>query len=207
MSRRTAAEGGGAEGEDQEGAAGDDDGVADEVAGDVGVFEDLVHAVDGVGHREDVGECLQGRLHGVARGEQAAEQELGHQDGGHELDGLEFGGGEGRDEQAEGGAEERVQDGDEQQQPGGAGDVEAEDPDGEGRGEGRLDDRQQAEGQGVAADQVGLAEGMASRRSRVPEVRSRRVAMEVTRNIVIIGKMPRSEAPMLLKVSGRASKT
>ena len=49
-----------------------------------------------------------------------------------------------------------------------------------------------------------LPRGMASRRSRVPEVRSRRVAMEVTRNIVIIGKMPSSEAPMLSKVRGSA---
>ncbi|CAM5649880.1 hypothetical protein STENM223S_00876 [Streptomyces tendae] len=52
-----------------------------------------------------------------------------------------------------------------------------------------------------------LPRGMARRRSRVPEVRSRRVAMDVTRNIVISGKMPRSEAPMLSKVRGLPSKT
>ena len=34
----------------------------------------------------------------------------------------------------------------------------------------------------------------------MPEVRSRRVAIEVTRNIVISGKIPRSEAPMESKV-------
>ncbi|CAM5628104.1 hypothetical protein SVIOM74S_02161 [Streptomyces violarus] len=52
-----------------------------------------------------------------------------------------------------------------------------------------------------------LPRGMARRRSRVPEVRSRRVAMEVTRNIVISGKMPRRDAPMLSKVRGLPSKT
>lgn len=52
-----------------------------------------------------------------------------------------------------------------------------------------------------------LPRGMARRRSRVPEVRSRRVAMEVTRNIVMSGKMPSSEAPMLSKVPGLPSKT
>lgn len=52
-----------------------------------------------------------------------------------------------------------------------------------------------------------LPSGMARRRSRVPEVRSRRVAIEVTRNIVISGKMPRSEAPMESKVCGLPSKT
>ena len=41
----------------------------------------------------------------------------------------------------------------------------------------------------------------------MPEVRSRRVAMEVTRNIVISGKMPSREAPMESKVRGLPSKT
>jgi hypothetical protein len=48
---------------------------------------------------------------------------------------------------------------------------------------------------------------MARRRSRVPEVRSRRVAIDVTRNIVIRGKMPSRDAPMLSKVRGLPSKT
>lgn len=47
-----------------------------------------------------------------------------------------------------------------------------------------------------------LPSGMARRRSRVPEVRSRRVAMEVTRNMVMRGKIPRRDAPMLSKVCG-----
>ena len=103
-------------------------------------LEDLVHAVDGVGHGQDVGDGLQDGVHGVARGEEAAEEELGEDHRRHELDRLELGGREGRDEEAEGRAEQGVEEGDEQQQPGGAGDVEAQDPEGEAGGEGGLDD-------------------------------------------------------------------
>lgn len=77
FSRRTAAEGDRAEAEDQQGASRDHGDVADEVAGDLGVVEDLVHAVDGVRHGQDVRDRLQDRVHRLARGEQAAEQELG----------------------------------------------------------------------------------------------------------------------------------
>src|SRR5690606_8525191 len=70
-----------------------------------------------------------------------------------------FGGGEGRDEEAECGAEEGVEQGHQEEQPGAAGDVEAEEPDGEAGGEDGLDDRQGAEGEGVAGDEVALAEG------------------------------------------------
>ena len=101
----------------------------------VGVLEDFVHAVDGVGHGQDVGDGLQDGLHGVARGEEAAEQELREDHRGHELDRLELGGGEGRDEEAECGAEEGVEQGDQEQQPGRAGDVEVQEPDGEAGGE------------------------------------------------------------------------
>lgn len=150
-SRGAAAEGGRAEAEDEEGAACDDEGVADEVAGDLGMVEDLVHAVDGVRHGQGVGDRFEGGGHPVARGEESAEQQLGEDHGRHELDGLELGGGEGGDEEAEGGAEEGVEKGDQEEEPGGADDVEAEEPDGEAGGEGGLDDGEEAEGEGVAA--------------------------------------------------------
>lgn len=70
---------------------------------------------------------------------------------GDELDGLELGRGEGGDEQAEGRAEERVEQGHEQQQPRGADHVEAEDPEGDAGGEQGLDDGHGAEGERVAA--------------------------------------------------------
>ena len=83
-----------------------------------GVGEDLVHAVDGVRHGQDVGDRLQDGVHVVAGGEEAAEEELGEDHRRHELDRLELGGGEGRDEEAEGGAEQGVEEGDQEEQPG-----------------------------------------------------------------------------------------
>ena len=121
--------------------------------------EDLVHAVHRVGHGEDVGDGLQDGVHVGAGGEEAAEEELGEDHRRHELDGLELGGREGRDEEAEGGAEEGVEQGDQEEQPGGARDVQAQDPDRQACGQGRLDDREDAEGQGVAGDQVAFAQG------------------------------------------------
>jgi hypothetical protein len=65
----------------------------------------------------------------VERGvKQAAEEELGEDQRRHELDRLELGGREGRDEQAQGGAEQGVQEGHQEKEPGGARDVEAQDP-------------------------------------------------------------------------------
>src|SRR4051812_23502614 len=147
-----------AQSQDQQCAARHDQCVADEGRRHVRVPEDLVHAVDGVGHGEDVGDGLQDGVHVVAGGEEPAEKELGEDHGRHELDGLELGGREGRDEQAEGGAEEGVEQGDQQQEPGAAGDVEAEEPDGEAGREGGLDDREDAEGEGVAGDEVAFAQ-------------------------------------------------
>ena len=57
--------------------------------------------------------------HLVARHQQAAEQELRQHERRHELHGLELGGRERADEQTERHAEQRVQDGDDHQQPGG----------------------------------------------------------------------------------------
>jgi hypothetical protein len=52
-----------------------------------------------------------------------------------------------------------------------------------------------------------LAIGIDIRRSSVPVLRSRSIAIEVTRNIRISGKMPTSGAPMRSNVPGRPSNT
>lgn len=87
------------------------------MSGDLGVVEDLVHAVDGVRHRQDVRDRFEDGGHPVPGDEESAEQELGEDHGRHELDGLELGCREGGDEQAERRAEQGVEQGDQEQQP------------------------------------------------------------------------------------------
>src|SRR5699024_2443414 len=70
-----------------------------------------------------------------------------------------------------------------------------------GDGHGRLHDRQEAEGQGVAEDEVAASIGIDSSLSRVPLRRSRRVAMLVTRNMTMKGKSASIAGPMLAKTS------
>src|SRR5690606_29822840 len=65
---------------------------------------------------------------------------------------------EGRDEETERCAEQRVEERHQEQQPGTADDVEPEEPHRQTGGEGGLDDREGTEGEGVAGDQVALAE-------------------------------------------------
>ena len=81
-----------------------------------------------VRQRQHVADRLQPAGHLVARHEQPAQQELRHDHHRHELHGLELGAGEGAAEQAERHAEHRVGDGDQHDQPGAAGGVQAEQP-------------------------------------------------------------------------------
>ena len=75
----------------------------------------------------------------VARHEQPAEQELRQDERRQELHRLELGRGERGEEQSQRRSEHGVDDGDEQQQPGVAGDVQPEHVHGEGRGDDGLD--------------------------------------------------------------------
>ena len=71
----------------------------------------------------------------------------------------------------------------------------------------RLHGRDGGKGEPVAPSRSPFAIGIDISRSSVPLVRSRSIAIEVTRNIEVNGKMPTSGPPTRSNVSGCPSKT
>src|SRR5690606_11259911 len=131
---------------------------------DVGEREparDPAERVDDVGEREDAGERLEDLGHlGAGHGE-AAQDELREERRRHELDGLELGARQGRRGETERAAEDRREHGAQHEYPQLAGDVHAAHPDRERDENERLDYREEPEGEGVARDEVALAERQA----------------------------------------------
>src|SRR5690606_32135910 len=145
---------------------GRDDEQRDEadLARDVGEREparDPAERVDDVREREDAGERLEDLGHlGAGHGE-AAQDELREERRRHELDGLELGARQGRRGETERAAEDRREHGAQHEYPQLAGDVHAAHPDRERDENERLDYREEPEGEGVARDEVALAERQA----------------------------------------------
>jgi len=97
--------------------------------------------------------------------------------------------GEGADRRAERGARQGVERRDQEEQPQRAADVEPDSGQRDHRDDAHLGDRGQAECQGVAGEQAQLPIGSVINRSSVPPTRSRKVVIEVMRNIMKNGKM------------------
>lgn len=116
-----------------------------------------LEGVIGVGQRQRVGDELERARHLLARHEQPAEQELGKDDGGHELDRLELRAGEGAQEQPQRAAQDRVRDG-ENEHPGRAGDGEVEQRQRDERDEDGLQRRGEREGGPVPEQDVQLGQ-------------------------------------------------
>ena len=127
--------------------------------GEVVCGQELVETVERVGHGQYPGEQVERFGHGVAGHDEPAQQELGKEKGGHELHGLELGGGEGGDEQAERHARAGVGDGEHARPPtAGPAMSRSEQPDADGDEEARLDGGDDAEGEAVAGEEVELGE-------------------------------------------------
>jgi hypothetical protein len=101
-------------------------------------------------------ETLEPPRHLLPRPDQPAQEELRNDEDRHELDRLELGGGERRDEQAQRHAEYGGDDRDEGHRPGRARGVQAEPQVGHGRGDAGLRGGAHPEGEGVAGDEVHL---------------------------------------------------
>ena len=93
--------------------------------------------------------------------EQPAQQQLGEDDRGHELHGLELGARESADEQAERHAEHGIADGEQPDQPCAVGGVQAEQHEPDEAHHERLQRGEQPERDAVAGEQVGLGERQA----------------------------------------------